>query len=138
MPTARDVMRTDPVTVPQTSTVGRAIHILLSNSVDSAAVVDGRGKLIGVVDEAHLLVVFYDDETRDERVTAVLTKDTPSVQPSTPLAEVGKTLNRSGAARLMVVEKGRLVGTISRADLVQQIALAPSESRRALAGCATG
>jgi CBS domain-containing protein len=138
MPTARDVMKTDPVTIPHTATVGQAIQILLASAVDSAPVVDGRGRLVGVVDEAHLLVVFYDDDTRDKRVTALLTKDVSSVETKTPLAEVGKTLSRSGAARLMVLEKGRLVGSISRADLVQYLALVPPDSRRALAGAVAG
>jgi CBS-domain-containing membrane protein len=136
MSTAREVMATDVATIPHTATVGRAIQILLAHSVDSAPVVDGRGKLLGVVGEAQLLVVFYDDEVREERITAFLDEDVVSVEAGTPLAEVAKKLNRSGAKRLMVLEKGRLAGTICRADLVQHVAAAPLESRRALAACA--
>jgi len=134
MPTARDVMATDVMTVPHTATVDRAIQMLLAGAVDSAPVVDDRGQLLGIVSEAQLLVVFYDDEVRDERITAFLTEEVVSVEADTSLAEVGKRLNRSGAQRLAVLEKGRLVGMISRADLVHHIAVAPHESRLALAG----
>ena len=136
MPTARDVMATDVLTIPHTTSVGEAIQMLLAGEVECAPVIDGGGRLLGFVSEAQLLVVFYDDEVREERITACLTDDVVSVEADAPLADVGRKLNRSGAPRLAVLENGRLVGTISRADLVQRVAAAPLASRRAMAGSA--
>jgi len=124
MPTARDVMATKMTTIPHTATVERAVQILLADALECAPVVDEQGRVLGVVTEAQLFVVFYDDDVRDNLITAVLTNDVVSVEIDAPLADVGKTLNRSGASRLMVLEKGRLAGTISRADLVHHIAAA--------------
>jgi CBS domain-containing protein len=129
-------MATDVLTIPHTASVGEAIQMLLSGEVDCAPVVDGRGRLLGFVSEAQLLVVFYDDEVREERITACLTDDVVSVEVDTALADAGRKLNRSGAPRLAVLENGRLMGTISRADLVQHVAAVPLASRRALAGSA--
>src|SRR5262245_20101337 len=129
MPTARDVMATDVLTIPHTASVGEAIQMVLAGEVECAPVIDGRGRLLGFVSEAQLLVVFYDDEVREERITACLSDDVVSIEADTPLTDVGRKLNRSGAPRLAVLENGRLVGTISRADLVQHIAAAPLASR---------
>jgi len=135
MQTARDFMETDVTMIPHMATVDRAIQLLLGGAVECAPVVDDRGRFLGVVSEAQLQVVFYDDDVRDERITTFLTEEEAvSVGADMPLAEVGKRLNRSGAQRLAVLENGRLVGMISRTDLLRHIPAAPAESRLALAG----
>jgi CBS domain-containing protein len=136
MLTARDVMTTDVITIYPEATVEEAIHILLLNQISGAPVVDDDARVLGIVSEFQLLEVVYNADARDENIQAFMTKEVVSVTPDAPLTAVANKLIVHRIRRLAVVEDDRLVGLISRPDLLRYAidAAVPLASDLVLAG----
>jgi CBS domain-containing protein len=118
---ARDVMTsTGLVTVTETTSTERAAELLVHNRFTALPVVDDIGRLVGIVSEADLI---YDPlsgrrAASGRTVDAVMTTEVATVPPDTSVPDVVRML--SGGLRLLpVVEAGRLVGLISRSDLLR-------------------
>jgi len=66
-------------------------------------------------------------KTHGTKVSDVMTTDVITVEPDTLLGEVAAILETRGIKRVPVTEAGRLVGIVSRANLVQALASVPDE-----------
>ncbi|HLJ11402.1 MAG TPA: CBS domain-containing protein [Planctomycetaceae bacterium] len=119
MLTARDVMTTNVITISSAMTVEEAIHILLLNGISGAPVVDESGKVVGIISEFQLLVVVYNSDAKEESVADFMTKGVVSVGEEAPLTEVANKMVVHRIRRLPVVDRGNLVGLISRPDLLR-------------------
>jgi CBS-domain-containing membrane protein len=118
-------------------------------------VVDDQGKIVGIVSEGDLvhrseisterrhpwwldLMVFEFLNAEEyikahaKRVADIMTKQVITAEPDTPLQEIAETLEKYGIKRLPIVRDGRLVGIVSRANLVQAIATSGSKLDTAL------
>jgi CBS domain-containing protein len=119
---ARDVMTsTGLVTVSETTSVERAAELLVQHRFTALPVVDDSGRLVGIVSEADLV---YDPlsgrrAARGRSVDAVMTAEVGTVEPDTSIQHVVGMLTGGGLRLVPVVEAGRLVGVISRGDLLR-------------------
>lgn len=142
---ARDIMTKDVATVRPDTPVGTVARLLLSHRISGVPVVDDAGRPIGVVSEwdlvgqtsaeriarrdewlAHLaqgLPLSADFLTSVESPTQSagdLARRAPITLPDdTDLAEVAETIIRERIGRVFVTRDGRLVGVVSRRDLVR-------------------
>lgn len=153
-PRARDLMTTDVLTVPPGMPVEVLARLLAERHVSGVPVVEGAtGALLGLVTEADLLhrladpggdrggffaALFRDPDRLAERYarahgTTARDVMTPaplaSVAEDTPAAEIAKVLDARGVRRVPVLRDGKLVGIVSRADLLRAVlqALRPAE-----------
>src|SRR4029078_5550170 len=115
---ARDVMTTDVTTVSPKATVKEAIRTLVANGISGAPVVAEDGALVGIVSEYQLLEVIYDPDTKGLLVEDVMTKSVFSVDESAFLPEVAGLFIVHRIRRVPVLQDGRLVGLITRRDLL--------------------
>jgi CBS domain-containing protein len=139
----RDVMTRDPITVEPTATVNDIAHTLLDRDIRCVPVVDVGDILIGVVSESDL--ISRTDYTsgqshhlrelvgrtwsehrhhwsvRAEGVTAgeIMTSDLITCRPDEPVGLVTRRMLRSSVRTLPVVDGGRLIGVVSRHDLLR-------------------
>lgn len=148
---ARDVMTTNVVTVAPDTPVTDIARLLLEKRISGVPVVDADGRLVGVVSEGDLVRRLEEDEgggrswwlgllaTPEERAAAyvrahgrrasdVMTRHVVTVAPDTPLAAVARLLEEKHIKRVPVVENGRLVGIVSRADLLRALAAKQPET----------
>ncbi len=142
---ARDVMVSPVITVKPSASVREVAETLVNKHISAVPVVDDQGKLLGIVSEGDLL---HRAEARTQRrrswwltglirgdalaseyikahsrsVTDVMTKEVITAAPDTPLYEIAALLERNSIKRVPVVENGRIVGIVSRANLVQALA----------------
>jgi len=138
---AKDVMTTQVVTVLPDINVREAARILLSNRISAVPVVDSEGHIIGMLSEGDLM---RRPESRTERhaswwlellegteerartylkshgLTArdVMTREVVTVAENTPLEEIATLLERNRIKRVPVLRGGKLVGIVSRANLL--------------------
>ena len=146
--TARDIMTADPVTIGPNAQVIEAARIMTESNVGSLPVVDG-GTLVGLVSEGdlimqdvklefptyiHLLdgfIMYPPAHTRFESelkkavaatVSDVMTADPITVQAGAPIEDVATVLSDRGVSRLPVLDGERLVGIVSKHDIVRAIA----------------
>ncbi len=112
---ARDVMTREVVTVAPSASIQEAADLLAFHRVSGLPVVED-GRLVGLVSEADLL------GKRGATVAEIMTRQVVSVSETTPLAEVAALLLQHGIKRVPVLHEGRLVGLVSRGDLVRMLA----------------
>jgi CBS domain-containing protein len=141
---AREVMTRDVVTVGPDATVGEIAAILVRNRISAVPVVSGT-QLLGIVSQTDLahrsetgtekrrkwwLEIFADPDAKAReyvkshglRARDVMTRFVVSVREGASLAEVADVLDTHGIRQVPVMSDGRLVGMISRADLVRKLA----------------
>lgn len=142
---ASDVMTTKVITITPDSTIGEAAKLMLQNRISGLPVMNDRGELLGIVSEGDLVrrgetgtarrhpgwLEFILGRGRlsaeyvhayGRKVSEVMTSDLVTITDTTPLAEVVDTLERHHVKRVPVVRDGKLIGIVSRANLVQALA----------------
>jgi CBS-domain-containing membrane protein len=141
---ARDVMTRDLVTVRPGTSVKSAVQILVDHGFAAVPVVDGEDRLVGIVSEADVLRdrVPSDPRLRLRRdaddgsaappghVQGVMTTDLRTVDADADVADVARLLVDERLRSVPVVDRGRLVGVVSRRDLLRTVAR-PDEQLRA-------
>jgi CBS domain-containing protein len=115
--TALDVMTPDPVTFSPEMSVHEAAQELAEHRISGAPVVTADGGIAGIVSEYDLIARV------GSTVREVMTREVVSVPDTAPLDRVRALLVTQRLKRVPVVNaQGRLVGLISRADLVRELA----------------
>jgi len=116
----QNIMTKNVITVSPETTVEAAVHCLLKHQISGAPVVESKGKLVGIISEYQLLSLIYrDDVTRQTPVGELMTTDVVTIDLSTPLVDVAQAFVSLRVRRLPVVDKGRLVGLVSRRDVLR-------------------
>jgi CBS domain-containing protein len=142
---AIDVMMRDVVTVRPETDVADAIKLLAEHDVSALPVIDGAGNLVGILSEADLIhrVEIGTEKRRPwwqeamtgastlaeefakshgKKVAEVMTPEVVSVSEETPLSEIAALFERKRIKRVPVVKDGKLVGVVSRSNLIQALA----------------
>lgn len=117
--TARDIMSTPVKTVPLHFTMEEAGRVMLRYGHTGMPVVDGD-KMVGVISRRDV------DKARMHNlghapVKAFMSTAVEAVSPDTPLSQIQKIMVEKDIGRLPVVEEGRLVGIVSRTDILRTL-----------------
>jgi CBS domain-containing protein len=147
---ARDLMTPDVVTVPPETPVMAMARLLADRGISAVPVVDGQGKVLGIVTEADLIrrlageedrpsswfgALFSDPASQAERfarthgVTAadLMTEKVVAVAPDTTAAHIAHLMEEQHIRRVVVVEADKLKGIVSRADLLRALVAPPHQ-----------
>jgi len=119
MQTIREIMEPHPITLRPESPIREALHILIEREISGMPVVDTDHEIVGILSEKDLLKVFYEPESRT--VDSIMTKDPMKIGVDAPLSEVIDCLMENDFRRVLIHENGKLVGLVSRADLMPAI-----------------
>jgi CBS domain-containing protein len=147
--TVRDIMDADPVTVEPGDDVETVVQRMRRHELPGVPVVNEGGRCIGIVTEADLViadeqgdlhiphyielfggVVFLEPLRRYEArlkkafassVSELMTEDPVTIEADASVKEAGRLIVRRGHNRLPVVEHGRLVGVVTRVDVLEAL-----------------
>jgi CBS domain-containing protein len=145
---ARDVMVKDVITVRPDVTIQKAAQLLVEHGISAMPVTEDDGRLVGIVSEGDLirrteigterrrswwLDMLTPSETRAEdyvkahavRVVDIMSRRVITAAETSTLAEIATLLEKHGIKRVPIVRDGRIVGIVSRANLVRALAAAP-------------
>jgi len=114
---ARDLMTSPVLTTPPDAPRPAVAALLVSHGIASAPVVDAAGRLLGLVDELHL--VGADDAAP---AAELMTRAVPVADPDTPLETIVQRLLEAGTRALPVVVEDVPVGIVSRRDVLRRVA----------------
>jgi CBS domain-containing protein len=130
-----DVMTAPAVTVTAETSIKAAARLLRDRDVAAVPVLDEAGGLLGIVSEidllrgsiapdpvAHLLPVPAETGTPPSSVADVMTRDVEVLLPHSDLYDAARTMRSSGIRSLPVVAGGKVVGVVSRSDLLRVLA----------------
>jgi CBS-domain-containing membrane protein len=141
-------MTPDVITVGPDATVLELAQLLLKHRISAVPVTGARGELIGIVSEGDLLRraetgterrrpwllrVLTESETlavdyvksHGRKISDIMTRRVVTATPETSLAEIATLLEKNRIKRVPIVENGKLVGIVTRANLVQAFAAMP-------------
>jgi CBS domain-containing protein len=142
---ALDVMVRDVVTVRPDDTVADAVRLLAEHDVSALPVVDIDDNVVGVISEADLVhreeigtekhrswwleamtpastLAGEFAKSHGRRVEEVMSTDVVSAAEDTPLGEIATILERYRIKRVPILRGGKLVGVVSRSNLIQALA----------------
>jgi len=140
----RDVMTTPVIGVDPNASIGDAARVMLGHKISGLPVIAASGELVGMVSEGdflrraelgtdpHLagLMRFLESSakqadtyvrTRGRKVSEVMTKNARSIAPGAALEDAVAVMLKHHVKRLPVVEGGKIVGIVSRSDLMRAL-----------------
>lgn len=121
---ARDMMTQNLVTLSPLLDVFSAIDILLRKKISGAPVVDSHGQFLGVFSESSSMRVIVNaayDNLPDAGLMPFVDRNAPTIAPDTQLLTICQTFLDQATRRLPVLEDGRLLGQISRRDVMRKV-----------------
>jgi len=153
MATVGDIMERDPETVSPNDSVEHVIRVLRENELPGVPVVNEGGRCVGIVTEADLVLpgdegdlhlphyvnifggtVFLEPLKRFEdslrkafasKASDMMTEDPATIEVDAPMEEAARLIHESGHNRLPVTEHGRLVGIVTRVDVLGALVSSP-------------
>lgn len=153
---ARDVMTKKVRAVKPTALVRDIAQTMVSHRISAVPVVDGKRRVLGIVSEGDLLrrveagtarrpswwrelFTSSDDQSREyvksqgARARDVMTRPVISVTETTDVADIADLMEKWRIKRVPVVRGGKLVGIVSRRDLIRAVSRAKPVGRKAKA-----
>ncbi|MEN1759115.1 CBS domain-containing protein [Anoxynatronum sibiricum] len=145
---ARDIMTTHVVTVTAQDTVNNVIELLMEKNISGLPVVDENSRVIGIVTEGDLIYrskkleipryftildsyIFLDNTKKMEeqirkmvgyRVEDIMTRDVVIVDVDETVEEIATIMTRKQVNRVPVTENEKLVGIVTRRDIIRAYA----------------
>ena len=147
--TVRDIMETDVPLVTVVDPVEQVIRVLREHELPGVPVVNEGGRCVGIITEADLVIAGEDDELHlphyvqlfggvvflesishfEERLRkafastaeAMMTPDPVTIAPSATVREAARLIARKKHNRLPGVDHGRLVGVVTRVDVLDAL-----------------
>ena len=117
-----DYMSRKLVTFGPRTNVVEALGVILDKQITGAPVVDEHGHLVGVLSEVDVMRIVIQDSYYDEGngiVADYMTTTVDTVDPDTDIYSLAERFMKEHRRRYPVVKDGKLVGQISRRDVLQ-------------------
>ncbi|MFH2104881.1 MAG: CBS domain-containing protein [Parcubacteria group bacterium] len=139
----KEVMKKEVISVRVGMSITEAAMILLKHNITGAPVIDQSGKLVGVVSEKDIFKYLYPDyheyysflgfdkeksdiqakikEGQDKQINEIMSKNVIYVAPHDSVVRVGALMIMKKIHRVVVVDKGKLVGIVGRRDVYHHV-----------------
>jgi CBS domain-containing protein len=145
---AREIMNRNVATVREDAAIEEVARLLTEKNISGAPVVDSEGKVVGIVSEGDLLhketnprspsyvnilgAIIYTsglERFREDfkklaatRASEIMTRDVISVNGDAKMEQVATLMVEHGIKRVPVLENGKIIGIITRADIIRAMA----------------
>lgn len=120
----RDYMSANLVTFTPNMDVLDAIHLLLENDISGAPVIDKLGNIVGFLSEKDCIKVALTASYHEEwggKVSEFMVRDVQTVDVDTNMVTVAEMFMKTPYRRFPVMEGNRLVGQISRRNVLKAL-----------------
>ena len=114
---ANDIMTKKVITVSPATSIKDLAKALTKNKISGTPVTDKNGKLLGIVSRTDIVA------KSGAKVKDIMSKDLISINDDTPVEEIANLFTTHRINRVPVLQGKKLVGIVSRADIVRAIAM---------------
>ncbi len=121
MLTVSEIMTREIVTIGPEASIGEAIELLLERKISGLPVINHDGGLVGILTEFALLALAYDRDIANQSVQDHMTHEVLTVDANDPVNKVADLCIVHRVRRLPVLEHGKLVGLVSRGDVLKSL-----------------
>lgn len=116
---ARDIMTRNVCTIHPEASAQEAAQLLYQKRISGAPVVNADGCIIGIITEADIISKVSKEGLR---VADIMSHEVITVGEETDVGEIATLLTERKIKRVPVVRDGKLIGIVSRADIVHAVA----------------
>lgn len=120
----RDYMNGDVITLTPDTHLFKAIDLLLTHRISGAPVVDAQGYLVGILSEGDCLRGILNESYFEDAcgtVRSLMSQVVETIDADADILQAAAHFVDRGRRQLPVTEQGRLVGQISRRDLLRAL-----------------
>ena len=124
MITVREVMHANVISVLPNALVEQALDLMIKHRISGLPVIDENGILVGLISEFDALELMCDskeDYWPVEPVAGLMTTKVESVDVNLRLSDLAQVFRNRSVRRLPVIEHGKVVGIVSRRDVIKAI-----------------
>lgn len=121
--TVADLMCEKPVTVKPQATIDEALDAFYEYETSELYVVDQAGRFLGILPDYELLKAELSGEAHGARVEQFISRSVPVVTIDTDAAVIARAFRDSQCSRLPVVKGSKLIGIVTRADVMRVMAV---------------
>ncbi len=115
---AKEIMNKEVITVKRKTEIYETIRILVENNITGLPVVNDDMTLAGIISEKDVLRLLYDMEDKPGNVEDYMTKEVASFDKEDSLIDITECLIKNDFRRIPILEDGKLVGILSRKDII--------------------
>lgn len=121
--TVSDIMTSQLVIFTPEQSIHEVMRAFIKHRISGGPVVDESGKLVGVISEADCMKEISDSRyfnlpILDKSVAHFMTKEVDTIDANTSLFDAASLFSKSSRRRYPVMENNRLVGQVSRKDII--------------------
>jgi CBS domain-containing protein len=120
---AAEIMTRTVVTVSPDTPLTKVIELLIRHSISATPVVDDDNNLVGIISEIDLINFALSGEAGNSLVKDAMTTDVIAFSPDTLCPVIANCFAQKRLRRVPIVEDGKLVGLVSRRDVLRQMLL---------------
>ena len=119
---AKDIMTADVICIHKDTPIFQAIDLMAKNNITGIPVVGNDMALIGILSEQDVLRLFhtYEDE-KDRTVSDFMTQPAIHFEQNEYVLDICYCLRDNAIRRIPVTSNGKVVGVISRSDIIKCI-----------------
>lgn len=121
MAKAKEVMNPCVIAVSKDEDIYEAIRMMVLNSITGLPVVNTDQTIAGIITEKDVLTLLYDNRDKPGTVQDYMTTHVVCFDREADLDEVVESLRTNSFRRVPILDQGRLVGVISRKDIIRHI-----------------
>ncbi|HBG25506.1 MAG: hypothetical protein A2Y10_14525 [Planctomycetes bacterium GWF2_41_51] len=118
---AKTIMTTNVISVKRDTDIYEAIRTLVMNNITGLPVVNNDMSIAGIISEKDVLKLLYNAEGMGNKVEDFMTKGVVSFNEEDSLIDITECLIKNNFRRVPITSSGKLVGIISRKDIINYI-----------------
>lgn len=115
---AKEIMTKDVISIGRDIDIYEAIRIMVQNNVTGLPVVNDDMSLAGIISEKDVLSLLYNIEDKPGKVEDYMTKNPVSFDQDESLIDIAECFIENNFRRVAILNRGKLVGIISRKDII--------------------
>ena len=128
----KTIMKTGLITVNRQASIYDAIRLLVEKNITGLPVLNDDGTVAGIISEKDMLRLLYNIEDKPGKFEEFMTEDIVSFKADDSLIDIAESFIKSNFRRVPIVEDGKLVGIISRKDIIEYILKRRCKSKAAV------